>query len=390
MSASNGSSLRARFGEVDAVLDDLLDLVVHRRDLRRRDLARLLHARTMQRDGVALEVLLQLLLGAVRAAHRVGHGVTHEAVGAHLEQRGHTLLAGMLDGGGRRLAHGEHVLPVDHVTRHVVRRAALVDVVDGRRALERGAHAVAVVLDDEDAGQLPERGHVERLVEGPGVHHRLAHEAGDDLVAAAVLDGEAHAGRDGHMATDDAVPAEEAELLVEHVHRAALAARAAILPPEQLRHDGARCHAPRERLPMIPIGRDDVVVGTEQRDDAGGDGFLPDVQVAEAADATDGIHLGAALLEAALQQHGVEQFAMERGLAVRGLGHLRVRFLLGRHAGSVRWERRDNGACGRATPATPPGPAPRRDSSSGRAGRSRHDGSPSPCRSRTASGTRPA
>ena len=67
------------------------------------------------------------------------------------------------------------------------------DVVDGRRALERGAHPVAVVLDEVDHRQLPERGHVQRLVEGAVVHRGVAEEADADLVAAAILDREGDA-----------------------------------------------------------------------------------------------------------------------------------------------------------------------------------------------------
>jgi hypothetical protein len=129
-----------------------------------------------------------------------------------------------------RLRDGEDVLPVALVARHVVRRAALVDVVDGRRALERRAHAVPVVLDDEHAGQLPQAGHVERLVERAGVHHRLAHEADDDLIAAAVLDGEADTpAASGTWPPTIPWPPRKFVLCVEQVHRAALAARAAVL-----------------------------------------------------------------------------------------------------------------------------------------------------------------
>jgi hypothetical protein len=144
-------------------------------------------------------------------------------------------------------------------------------------------------------------------VEGAGVHHRLAHEADDDLVAAAVLDGEADAGGDRHVPADDAVSAEEVRVAVEEVHRAALAARAAVDAPEELGHDRARRHAARERLPVVAIRGDDVVVVAQHGERAGGDRFLPDVQVAEAADLAERVRLAVLLLEAALQEHRVEQ-----------------------------------------------------------------------------------
>ena len=150
-------------------------------------------------------------------------------------------------------------------------------------------------------------------MEGAVVHGGLTHEAHDDLITTAILDGESHAGGDRDMTTHDAVSTEKAEQLVEHVHRPALALRAAILPPEQFRHGRARRHAAGQRLSVITIGRDDVIVGTQQRHDTGRNGFLPDIQMAEAADPADGIHLGHALFEATLQQHRVEKLAIRGG-----------------------------------------------------------------------------
>ena len=85
---------------------------------------------------------------------------------------------------------------------------------------------------------------------------RLAQEADDDLIAAAILDREADAGGERNVAADDAVAAEEVRVGVEQVHRAALAARAAVLAAEQLGHDGARRHPARERLAVIAVGGD--------------------------------------------------------------------------------------------------------------------------------------
>ena len=61
-------------------------------------------------------------------------------------------------------------------------------------------------------------------------------------------------------------PPRKFSVAVEHVHRAALAARAAVDAAEQLGHDGARRHAARERLPVIAVRRDDVVVRAQHRD----------------------------------------------------------------------------------------------------------------------------
>src|SRR3712207_2082524 len=64
--------LGAGVGEVPRVLDDRLDLVVERVHLVVGDLPGVLHVGAQQRDRVALEVLVELRLRAVGAAHRVG------------------------------------------------------------------------------------------------------------------------------------------------------------------------------------------------------------------------------------------------------------------------------------------------------------------------------
>jgi hypothetical protein len=68
---------------------------------------------------------------------------------------------------------------------------------------------------------------------------------------------------------------------------------------------------------VIAVGRDDIVVGPQHAQRAGADGFLSDVQVAEPADLAERVRLGAALLEAALQQHGAQKLHVEGGITVR-------------------------------------------------------------------------
>ena len=92
-----------------------------------------------------------------------------------------------------------------------------------------------------------------------------------------------------------------------------LPARASVDAAEQLGHHGARSHAARERLAVVAVRRDDVVVGAERREHAGAHRLLPDVQVAEAADLAERVRLGAALLEAALEQHRVQQLVIQLG-----------------------------------------------------------------------------
>ena len=144
-------------------------------------------------DRVLALLLLELVLGAVRTVHRVGHRVAHEAVGAHLEQRRLSApCARARRRAGVAWCDREHVLPsttsrgMSYAAGALARRRR-----SPTTRSKRGAHAVAVVLADEDDRQLPQRGHVERLVERADVHGRLAEEADAHLVAAAVLDREA-------------------------------------------------------------------------------------------------------------------------------------------------------------------------------------------------------
>ena len=203
--------------------------------------------------------------------------------------------------------------------------------------------------------QPPERRHVERLVKGAGVHHRLAHVAEDHLVAAAILDREADAGGERHVPAHDAVAAEEVQVAVEEVHGAALAVHHAVAAPEQLGHHVARRHAARERLAVVAVGGDDVVVGAKQRERARAHRLLADVEVAEAADLAERVGLGAALLEAALEQHRVQQLAPQLGVAAdvggRRPGGVGRRLL--RSPGSTSGAGRSLGALRRSLRAAP-------------------------------------
>ena len=127
--------------------------------------------------------------------------------------------------------------------------------------MDGGAHRVAVVLADEDHGQLPERGEVHGLVELALGHGAVAEVALHDLVTALVLHRERGAGGDGQVGGDDPVPAEEIDALVEEVHRAALALAEAVAAAEELGHDPAGIRALREAVAMLAVGGDGVVVG---------------------------------------------------------------------------------------------------------------------------------
>src|SRR5687768_7774598 len=156
-------------------------------------------------------------------------------------------------------------------------------------------------------------------MERSDIHRCLAEEADTDLIAAAVLDRPADACGERYVPADNTMTTEKIQALVEEMHRAALSTRAAVLSPKQLSHHRARAHSARERLTMVTIGSDDVVVGAKHGHRPCGDRFLTDVEVAEAADLPKCIRLGAALLESSLDHHRPQEILPEARLIVRGL-----------------------------------------------------------------------
>ena len=84
-------------------------------------------------------------------------------------------------------------------------------------------------------------------------------------------------------AADDGVAAIEACRRVEKVHGAAAPAAAAFDFPVHLRHDTSAGPA-RQRMTVLPVGRDHGVLGLQRLHDADGDGLLADIEMQEAAD----------------------------------------------------------------------------------------------------------
>ncbi len=200
--------------------------------------------------------------------------------------------------------HRPHVHAVHLLAGNAEGRTAHEQLLRLRRgAVDFRAHGVAVVLDDVDDGQLPQRGHVEALVHLPLVGRAFAEEGEAGPVLAIVVRGEGQPGADGHLRADNAVPAPEVPGGVEHVHGAALALRHAGQPPRQLRHYRLRLGAGEQLLRVAAIGGDDVILRPARHEDAGGHRLLPDIQVQEAADVPHAVELAGLFLEAADEQH---------------------------------------------------------------------------------------
>src|SRR5262249_5067235 len=147
------------------------------------------------------------------------------------------------------------------------------------------------------------RGHVEAFVDRALIDSPFSEIAHADPVEPAVLDGKADARGQRDVAADDGVPAQESELGIEEVHRAALAPGASGGLAQELGHRPCGAHAARERMTMVAIGRDDIIALAQYADRPDRDGLLAAVLVKEASDLPLLIeHLGP-LLEAANQHH---------------------------------------------------------------------------------------
>src|SRR5712692_10132377 len=245
---------------------------------------------------------LLLLTGAVVAAIHVADVVPAEAVGVAVKEARplaaasarHRLLGGFEDRAdvlavdlleGDREGFG----PRPHGTGGRLR---------GRRVL-----AVEVVLADVEHRQLPERGHVQALVEQALPQRALAEEAGGDLVAAAPARGERGPGGDPRRAGHDGVGAQVPLRLVGDVHGAALAAAVAGLLAQQLREHQVGPGSLGQAVPMAPVGARDVVVVPQRQADADRHRLLADVEVGQPRHPGRRIELVDLLLEEPDPQH---------------------------------------------------------------------------------------
>ena len=217
----------------------------------------------------------------------------------------------------RRRLDRQHVHSVDLGAGDAEAVAAPVELGRRRGALDGGAHAVAVVLNDVDHRQLPQLGHVEGFVDLALVDGAVAAIGVTDATVVLVLVGEGETGAERDLGADDAVAAEEVLFAAEHVHGAALALGIAAPAAGQFRHHPFRIHVAGEHMAVIAIRGNHRVVAAGRRHHADDDRFLADIQVAEAADQAHAIELPRLFLETADQQHLA--VVMEKVVGARGL-----------------------------------------------------------------------
>src|SRR5215472_5811318 len=226
------------------------------------------------------------------------------AIGAHLEDlrplpapcTRHRALAGVF--------HCRDVHTVDLLAGNAEHRPAAIKLFCARaRAPDMGPHGVAVILDDVEDRQLPQRGHVEALIDLALIGGTLAEISKADAVVSSIFVGEGDTGAERRRRAHDAVPAVEIPLDREHVHGAAFAFGVAMAASGKLSHHALRLHAGREHMAMIAIGGDDLVSGLDRHLHADDDSLLADIEVTESSDEAHAIELASLLLEATNEQH---------------------------------------------------------------------------------------
>src|SRR5262249_18475701 len=242
-----------------------------------------------------------LLPGAVLC--RIGHGMAAVTIRRHLEDDWTLAGPSVLGAGKSSLMYGQNVHAVDLLARDAIGSAAMKQVGARRGAVDRRPHPVSIVLDHVNDRQLPQRSHVEALIDLPLIDRAVAEIGDRDSPICAIVMGKGEPGSDWHLRTDDTVATKEALLPAEHVHRAALAVRIAATTPVQLGHDTLGIHAASQHVSVIAIGRDDRVTFLERRLHTDDHRLLPDIEVAEPADQPHAVHLPGTLLEAPNQQH---------------------------------------------------------------------------------------
>src|ERR1700722_47849 len=117
-----------------------------------------------------------------------------------------------------RFIHGANVLAVDLYPGHSVAVRSFGYAGLPMTACHRCRDRVAIVLADVDDRQLPERGHVQRLVEGTLIDRSIAKEAQAHLVGASHFGGQAAARSQWNAASDNRGLSDDADALIGQMH----------------------------------------------------------------------------------------------------------------------------------------------------------------------------
>ena len=174
--------------------------------------------------------------------------------------------AGLIDGWPHGLVDGDGVKPIDDSALDAVGRGAVGDVGDGHLLLGALGDGVAVVLDEEDDGQLVDGGEVERLVEVATAGAALATAGeGDDRVVAH-LRRERDPDSVHKLGGDDAGLGEHAALRAAPVRGHLPSEGVGVVAlPKDVEHGLARGHAEHEHDAEIAVVGSGVVNASLER-----------------------------------------------------------------------------------------------------------------------------
>ena len=165
---------------------------------------------------------------------------------------------------------------------------------------------IPVVLAEEDDGELPDGGEIQRLVERALGHRAVTEERDGDAAVRPQLRRRRRAGGDRHTGGDDAGRPEDSERGVGDVHGTATPAVGALLLAHQLREHPGRIEALGQTVPVATMRRGDDVGGASAANTPPRSAVAscPGREVDETGDLVVGGRGGADLfLEAADHQH---------------------------------------------------------------------------------------
>ena len=224
-------------------------------------------------------------------------------VSAHFQKGRVGLLPNGLGDLGDLVAHFAKVHSIDNFSRDVVALRPIDDLFKRCRSLYRCAHGEEVVFANEYDRQFIKRGEIQSFVESSLIDRAVTEEAKRDPIFVPVLGGKSHSHRQRNVGANNSMTAVHVIFPVEKMHGATQALRAAGLLSKKLCHTGIRTCPASERVSVIAISGNDVIVFAHSREGACYDGFLTNVKMTKAAYFLRLILLTGAFLKAPDQQH---------------------------------------------------------------------------------------
>jgi hypothetical protein len=241
-------------------------------------------------------------------ALRISLVVTVPPIGGRLDDHGTVPVADRGHHVGHQRRGAQDVVAVDGHVLDAIARGALRQ---RRRvlSLRRRELSVAVVLAEEHRRDPPHRGEVHGFVERALRGRPIAEERHRDGAVLAQLRRRRGTDCDGQACGNDPVRAEDAEVRIRDVHRAAAAAVRPGIARHQLREHAQRRETLGETVTVAAMRRRDHVVDAQRPARTDGRAFLSDRQVHEPGYLAVAVQRGDALLEPADPEHAAVQLA---------------------------------------------------------------------------------